>query len=51
VSFLSAFLILPRRAKFLGGRDPRGALDRQPSADAPAAGAPPAGPWQEPDWV
>jgi hypothetical protein len=42
---LGDYLAPPRQ---VGGCAPRDALDRRPSADA---GAPPAGPWQEPNWV
>jgi hypothetical protein len=41
--------ISPRRAK-LGGL-PRGMRSVGTPPPTPAAGAPPAGPWQEPNWV
>jgi hypothetical protein len=40
--------ISPRRAKWWGV-PPRDALGRHPPPPTPAAGAPPAGPWQEPN--
>jgi hypothetical protein len=45
---LGGYLAPPRQVG--GGGVPRDALSRHPSADprTPAAGAPPAGPWQEP---
>jgi hypothetical protein len=49
----SEFLCLggyPASPRQVRGFVPRDALGRHPSAD-PAAGAPPAGPWQEPNWV
>jgi hypothetical protein len=44
---LGGYLAPPRQVR---GVAPRAALGRHPSA-GPAAGAPPAGPWQEPNWV
>ena len=41
--------ISPRRAK--SGGLPRGMRSADTPPPAPAAGAPPAGPWQEPNWV
>jgi hypothetical protein len=50
LSFCVLVAISPRRAKW--GGLPRGmsSADTSPPT-TPAAGAPPAGPWQEPNWV
>jgi hypothetical protein len=53
VSFLILFAISPRRARLaakLGGVT-RGMRSAGTVLPAPTAGAPPAGPWQEPNWV
>jgi hypothetical protein len=50
LSFCVLATISPRRAKS-GGRLPRGMRSVGTPPPAPAAGAPPAGPWQEPNWV
>jgi hypothetical protein len=46
---VSLVAISPRRAK-LGGF-PRGMRSADIPPPTPAAGSPPAGPWQEPNWV
>jgi hypothetical protein len=48
-SFFYLFAISPRRAK-LGGMT-RGMRSAGTPPPAPAAGAPPEGPWQEPKWA
>ena len=50
LSFCVLVAISPRRAK-PGGLGPRGMRSAGTPPPAPAAGAPPAGPWQEPKWV
>ena len=49
LSFCVLVAISPRRAK--PGGLPRGMRSADTPPPAPAAGAPPAGPWQEPNWV
>jgi hypothetical protein len=45
---LGCYLAPPRQ---VGGGLPRGMRSADTSPPTPAAGAPPAGPWQEPNWV
>jgi hypothetical protein len=49
LSFCVLVAISPRRAKW--GGLPRGMRSADIPTPTPAAGAPPAGPWQEPNWV
>jgi hypothetical protein len=49
LSFCFLVAISPRRAKL--GDFPRGMRSADTPPPTPAAGAPPAGPWQEPNWV
>jgi hypothetical protein len=48
--FLSAFFISPRRAKLGGVTRGMRSTGTPPPPPTPAAGAPPAGPWQELSW-
>jgi hypothetical protein len=50
LSFCVLVAISPRRAKLGGLSRGMRSVDTPPPS-TPAAGAPPAGPWQEPNWV